>query len=52
MAQIILIGNPAEINALASKKGLKNLGKAKIVDPKSHEKKDHYIDLMVELTKA
>jgi phosphate acetyltransferase len=51
LAQIILIGNPAEINALALKKGLKNLGKAKIVDPKSHEKKDHYIDLMVELRK-
>jgi phosphate acetyltransferase len=51
LAQIILIGNPDEINALASKKGLKNLGKAKIVDPKSHEKKDHYIDLMVELRK-
>ena len=51
LAQIILIGNPSEINALAVKKGLKNLGKAKIVDPKSHEKKDHYIDLMVELRK-
>ena len=51
MAQIILIGNPVEINALAAKKGLKNIGKARIVDPKSHEKKDHYIDLMVELRK-
>jgi phosphate acetyltransferase len=51
LAQIILIGNPSEIIALASKKGLKNISKAKIVDPKSHEKKDHYIDLMVELRK-
>jgi phosphate acetyltransferase len=51
LAQIILIGNPAEINALALKKGLRNLDKAKIVDPKSHEKKDQYIDLMVELRK-
>jgi len=51
LAQIILIGNPSEINALAEKKGLKNIGKARIVDPKSHEKKDHYIDLMVELRK-
>jgi phosphate acetyltransferase len=51
LAQIILIGNIAEINALAAKKGLKNIGKAKIVDPKSHEMKDHYIDLMVELRK-
>jgi phosphate acetyltransferase len=51
LAQIILIGNLSEINALAAKKGLKNIAKAKIVDPKSHEKKDHYIDLMVELRK-
>jgi phosphate acetyltransferase len=51
LAQIILIGNLSEITALAAKKGLKNIGKAKIVDPKSHEKKDHYIDLMVELRK-
>jgi phosphate acetyltransferase len=51
LAQIILIGNPAEINALAIKKGLKNIVKAKIVDPISHEKKDHYINLMVELRK-
>jgi phosphate acetyltransferase len=51
LAQIILIGNPGEINALALKKGLKNISKAKIVDPKSHEKKDHYIGLMVELRK-
>ena len=51
LAQIILIGNLSEITALAAKKGLKNIGKAKIVDPKSHEKKEHYIDLMVELRK-
>jgi len=51
LAQIILIGNPSEINALAVKKGLKNIIRAKIVDPRSHEKKDHYIDLMVELRK-
>ena len=51
LAQIILLGNPAEINSLAEKKGLKNLGKAIIVDPKSHEKKEHYINTMVELRK-
>ena len=51
LAQIILIGNPAEINALAVKKGLNYISKAKIVDPKSHKMKDHYIDLMVELRK-
>ena len=52
LAQIILIGNPTEINALAAKKGLKNIGKAKIVDPKSHEKKERYIELMLEIRKS
>jgi phosphate acetyltransferase len=51
LARIILIGNPLEINALATKKGLKNIGKATIIDPLSHKKKDRYIDLMVELRK-
>jgi phosphate acetyltransferase len=51
LAQIILIGNPAEVNSHAEKLGLKNINRAKIVDPKSHEKKERYIDLMVELRK-
>ena len=51
LAQIILIGDPDEIKSNASKLGLKNLGKAKIVDPRSHPKKDHYIKMMVELRK-
>jgi phosphate acetyltransferase len=51
LAQIIIIGNPSEVYAHAEKLGLKNIKKAKIVDPKSHEKKDLYIDLMVELRK-
>jgi phosphate acetyltransferase len=52
LAQIILIGDPSEINLHASKLGLKNISKTKIVNPKSHEKKDRYIDLMVELRKS
>jgi len=51
LAQIILIGDPEEIKSHAAKLGLKNLGKATIVNPLSHEKKEHYIDLMVELRK-
>jgi len=51
LARIILIGNPVEVLEHAEKLGLKNIGKAKIVDPLSHEKKDHYIDMMVELRK-
>ncbi len=52
IAQIILIGDPSEINLHAAKLGLKNLSKANIINPKSHEKKDHYIDMMVEIRKS
>jgi phosphate acetyltransferase len=52
LAQVILIGDPSEINAHAAKLGLKNISKATIVNPKSHEKKDHYIDMMVEIRKS
>jgi phosphate acetyltransferase len=52
LAQIILIGDPEEIASHAAELGLKNLSKAKIVNPKSHDKKDHYIDMMVELRKS
>jgi phosphate acetyltransferase len=52
LAQIILIGDPAEINSHAAKLGLTNLSKAKIINPAAHEKKDHYIDMMVEIRKS
>ncbi len=52
LAQIILLGDPAEIKAHAAKLGLTNLGKATFVDPKSHARKQHYIDMMVELRKS
>jgi phosphate acetyltransferase len=52
LARIILIGDPAEIKAHAEKLGLKNLAKADMVNPKSHPKKDQYINLMVELRKS
>jgi phosphate acetyltransferase len=51
LARIILIGDPDEINSHASKLGLRNLSKAAIINPIVHEKKDHYIDMMVELRK-
>ncbi len=51
-AQIILIGNPNEIFATADRFGLKNISKAKIIDPLNHEKIDEYVDLMVEIRKS
>jgi phosphate acetyltransferase len=52
LARIILIGDPDEIKSHGEKLGLKNLSKATIVNPKSHAKKEQYINLMVELRKS
>lgn len=51
IARIILIGSPDDIMKEGKKFNLKNLDKAKIVDPNKNEKMDQYIDLMVELRK-
>jgi len=51
LAQIILIGDPSEIKSHSEKLGLKNISKATVIDPRSHEKKSHYIEMMVELRK-
>lgn len=51
IAQIILTGNPEEIKSKAKELNLKNIDKATIIDPKNHEKKEEYIDLLVELRK-
>lgn len=51
VADIILIGNPAEINELAARFGLSHIGKATLVDPKNNEKKAVYADLLFELRK-
>ena len=51
VAHITLIGNPADIMALAEKHGLQNIGNAIIVDPKNHERKEEYANLLFELRK-
>jgi len=51
IAQIILLANPDKIQQAASEQGLKHINKATIIDPAAHEKKDQYIDLLVELRK-
>jgi phosphate acetyltransferase len=52
LARIILLGDPEQISLNAAKFGLKNISKATIVNPLSHEKKDHYVNMMVELRKS
>jgi len=52
IAQIILIGNPVEIQELANQFGLQHIAKATIVDPENHPKKEEYANLLVELRKS
>ena len=52
VAEIILLGNQKEINALADEMKLQNIGKATIINPKEHDKKQIYTDLLVELRKS
>ena len=51
VADLILIGNPAEIKALAEQFGLTNIDKATIIDPENHPKKEEYAQLLCELRK-
>lgn len=52
LARITLIGNPQEIHALAEKFGLKNIDKAVIIDPKNHQKKEAYTQMLFEIRKS
>jgi phosphate acetyltransferase len=51
IAKITLLGNPDSVRAEAKKFGLQNIPGANIIDPLRHDKKEKYIDLMVELRK-
>ena len=49
LAEIVLIGNREEIMALAEKLGLKHIGEATIIDPKTSEKTEEYAQLLFQL---
>ena len=51
VADLIILGKPEEIKALAGKLGLKNIDKATIIDPENHPKKEEYAQLLAELRK-
>ena len=51
VANLILIGNPDEINGLAKQWGLVNINKATIIDPENHPKQEEYAQLLCELRK-
>lgn len=52
VVNVVLVGNPTEIESLSVKLNLANISKAEIVDPKSYEKKKAYTDLLLELRKS
>lgn len=49
VADLILIGNPAEIREIAAQNGLQNIEKATIINPIKHEKKEEYAQLLATL---
>ena len=51
VADLILLGNPDEIMALAKEWGLGNIHKATIIDPETNPKKEEYAQLLCELRK-
>lgn len=51
VAEIVLIGNATEIKEKAKSLNLHNIAKATIIDPTNHDKRDDYIDLLIELRK-
>lgn len=51
IARVILLGNKKEIEEKSIALGLKNIGKAQIIDPINHEQKDFYIDMLFNIRK-
>lgn len=51
-ANIILIGNPEVIAESKAKYGLGNIERATVVNPLSHDKKEDYINLLLELRRS
>ena len=52
LADIILIGNPAKVEALAKEKGLTNIGKATLIDPENYEKSEELAEKLAEIRKS
>jgi phosphate acetyltransferase len=52
IAEIVLVGKPDDIHKQAGSLGLKNIGKALLIDPGTFEKRDAYANMMVELRKS
>ncbi|MBO4907186.1 MAG: phosphate acetyltransferase [Bacteroidaceae bacterium] len=51
LANIILIGNPDEVHALAKKNNLTHIDEATLIDPENNPKAEEYAQLLCELRK-
>lgn len=51
IAELILIGNPEKVRNLAQRLGLRNIGKATLIDPENCEKGEEYAQMLAELRK-
>ena len=52
IADIVLIGNPAKVEALAKEKGLTHVGKATLIDPENYEKSEELAEKLAEIRKS
>ena len=52
LADLVLIGNPAELASLAEKWGLTHIDKATIIDPENNPKSEEYAQLLCELRRS
>lgn len=52
IADLFILGDPAEINRLSVDNGLYHIVKATIIDPKKHAKKTVYTELLLDLRKS
>lgn len=52
VAELIMLGNPADIKAKAASLNLTNLDKATIINPENHSKKEEYAELLYDLRKS
>lgn len=51
IADIILIGNPAKVEAMCKEYGLEHIGKATLIDPENNPKAEEYAEKLAELRK-
>ncbi len=51
IADLILIGNPAKVEAMCKEYGLEHIGKATLIDPENNPKSEEYAMLLAELRK-